>query len=62
MQSSNPQNIGYFLLESLYDAPGISVELGQKVTRGMDLNGAKGFSTGGSILLGHKTSSGAIQK
>ena len=45
------------LMESVLEgmAEYYSVELGQKITRGMDLNGAKGFSTGGNIALGYKT-------
>lgn len=45
------------LMESVLEgmAEYYSAELGQKITRGMDLNGEKGFSTGGNIALGYKT-------
>ena len=45
------------LVESVLEgmAEYYSAELGQKITRGMDLNGEKGFSTGGNIALGYKT-------
>ena len=45
------------LMESVLEgmAEYYSVELSQKITRGMDLNGEKGFSTGGNIALGYKT-------
>jgi len=45
------------LMESVLEgmAEYYSVELGQKITRGMDLNGEKGFSTGGNIALGYRT-------
>lgn len=45
------------LMESVLEgmAEYYSVELGQKITRGLDLNGEKGFSTGGNIALGYKT-------
>ena len=44
------------LMESVLEgmAEYYSVELGQKITRGMDLNGAKGFCTGGNIALGYR--------
>ena len=45
------------LMESVLEgmAEYYSAELSQKITRGMDLNGEKGFSTGGNIALGYKT-------
>lgn len=45
------------LMESVLEgiAEYYSVELGQKIKRGMDLNGEKGYVTGGNIALGYKT-------
>ena len=45
------------LMESVLEgmAEYYSVELGQKIKRGMDINGEKGYCTGGNIALGYKT-------
>ena len=51
------QDASGILMESVLEgmAEYYSAELGQKITRGMDLNGEKGYSTGGNIALGYKT-------
>lgn len=45
------------LMESVLEgmAEYYSVELGQKIKRGMDINGEKGYCTEGNIALGYKT-------